>query len=157
MDHQPPGLIGTIRGADVVGVVADAAGSPLEEVEMVLAVLGQRGLTLTPAPRNQLGASDPDPGLHPGLIIANKVDLAAPGTIEGLQELYAGCLEVQAVSTVTRQGFDELFRRLGDLLAVIRVYSKEPGRQPDLNHPFAVPIGATVEDLARLIHRELPS
>jgi uncharacterized protein len=35
-------------------------------------------------------------------------------------------------------------------------YSKEPGRLPDLHKPFVVPMGATVAELARQIHRDLP-
>ena len=65
-------------------------------------------------------------------------------------------LEVIAVSPRTRQGLDDWFKRLWELLAIIRVYSKEPGRPPDLHRPFVVQAGATVEDLARQIHRDLP-
>ena len=39
---------------------------------------------------------------------------------------------------------------------MIRVYSKEPGRPPDLHKPFVVRAGATVADLACQIHRDLP-
>lgn len=38
----------------------------------------------------------------------------------------------------------------------IRVYTKEPGRPADLDKPFVLPLGATVADLARQIHRDLP-
>jgi uncharacterized protein len=44
---------------------------------------------------------------------------------------------------------DELFRRLWELLAMIRIYPKEPGRPPDRHKPFTLPMGATVADLAR--------
>jgi len=35
-------------------------------------------------------------------------------------------------------------------------YAKQPGRPPDLQKPFTLPRGATVVDLARHIHRDLP-
>ena len=38
----------------------------------------------------------------------------------------------------------------------MRVYAKQPGHSPDLTKPFTLPAHATVADLARLIHRDLP-
>ena len=42
------------------------------------------------------------------------------------------------------------------MLAVVRVYTKRPGKPPDNDCPFTLPIGSTIDDLAREIHRELP-
>ncbi len=41
-----------------------------------------------------------------------------------------------------------------DTLGVIRVYTKVPGKPADRSKPFTVPIGSTVLDLAREIHRD---
>jgi len=174
-DHVPTGLTGTIRNADVVCVVVEAGETALEQADMVLGVLGARGLALCSAPRNELQAGNSS--RHSGLVVATKADGASPETITALRELYAGSatcipaesgaqprnalrsgggLEVLAVSARTRQGLNEWFRRLWELLAMIRVYSKEPGRPPDLHKPFVMPAGATVADLARQIHRDLP-
>ncbi len=60
------------------------------------------------------------------------------------------------VSAQTREGLDAWFQRLWALLAMIRVYSKEPGRPADMHKPFIVPAGATIAELARQIHRDLP-
>jgi uncharacterized protein len=175
VEHVPTGLMGTIRNADVVGVVVEAGEAALEQVEMVLGVLHARGLALCSLARNQLHAEDA--GRRTGLIVATKAELAPPGMLETLRELYAGSraqasegaaprqgdaphsneeLEVVAVSARTRQGLDDWFNRLWQLLAMIRVYSKEPGRPPDMHKPFIVPAGATVADLAGQIHRDLP-
>jgi uncharacterized protein len=153
-EHVPTGLMGTIHNADVVCVVVEAGEAALDQVEMVLGVLSARGLALRSAPRNELAAADASE--RPGLIVATKTDLAPPGTIEALRELYAGRLEVLEVSARTGQGLDDWFKRLWALLAMIRVYSKEPGRPPDMHKPFIVPAGATVAELARQIHRDLP-
>jgi len=40
------------------------------------------------------------------------------------------------------------------MLRVIRVYTKQPGKPPDLVAPFTAPIGATVLDLAGIIHKD---
>jgi ribosome-interacting GTPase 1 len=153
-EHVPAGLMGTIHNADVVCVVAEAGDAALDQVEMALGVLRARGLTLRSAPRNELAAAGA--GLRPGLIVANKAELAVAGTLEMLRELYGGNLDTFAVSARTRRGLDDMFRRLWALLAMIRVYPKEPGKPPDRHKPFLLPAGATVADLARLIHRDLP-
>ena len=87
-DHVPTGLMGTIRNADVVCVVVEAGEAALDQAEMVLGVLSARGLALRSVPRNELPAGDSS--WRPGLIVATKADLAPPGTIEVLRELYAG-------------------------------------------------------------------
>ena len=172
-EHVPTGLMGTIRGADVVCVVVEAGEAALDQVELVFGVLSARGLALRSVARNELPPADTSQ--RAGLIVTTKAELAPPAMIEALRELYKGDgaqvpngpqqsnaprsvdrLAVVAVSAHTRQGLDDWFRRLWELLAMIRVYSKEPGRPPDLHKPFIVPAGATVADLARQIHRDLP-
>ncbi|HOC54845.1 MAG TPA: 50S ribosome-binding GTPase [Verrucomicrobiota bacterium] len=153
-EHVPTGLLGTIRNADVVCAVVEAGEAALDQAEMVLGVCSSRGLTLRTLPRNQLSPANPNQ--RPGLIVTTKADLVPPGAILPLRELYASQLEVLALSTRSRQGLDDWFQRLWTLLAMIRVYSKEPGRPPDLHKPFIVPAGATVAELARQIHRDLP-
>ena len=42
-----------------------------------------------------------------------------------------------------------------DSLDVIRVYTKVPGKPVDRDHPFTLPRGSVVLDLAREVHRDL--
>lgn len=155
VEHVPSGLMGLIRNADVVCVVVEAGETALDQVEMVLDLLRARGLTLQSLPRNKMSSSDASE--RSGLVVVNKADLAEPAVIEATKARYAGSLEVLAVSAQTKQGLDEWFKRLWKLLAMIRVYSKEPGKPADLRKPFTVPAGATVADLAQQIHRDLPN
>jgi hypothetical protein len=41
------------------------------------------------------------------------------------------------------------------MLSVIRVYTKTPGKPADYESPFSLPAGATIEDLATRIHKDL--
>jgi ribosome-interacting GTPase 1 len=72
-----------------------------------------------------------------------------------LAELYALRLETLPVSALSGRGLDGLVRRIWELLAMIRVYTKTPGQPPDKTKPFTLPAGSTVEDLAEEIHRDL--
>jgi ribosome-interacting GTPase 1 len=40
------------------------------------------------------------------------------------------------------------------MLKIIRVYSKAPGKEPDLTAPFVLKEGSTVEDLASKVHKD---
>jgi len=153
-EHMPGGLFGTIRMADVIAIVIDAAGNALEEIDMVLGVLTERGLELRSAPRDELDAENPDQ--RSAIIVATKADLAGPDDIAALRELAGDRLEIWPVSATTGEGLDALRERLWQLLAVIRVYTKCPGKKADVGDPFTLPVGATLEDLAAGIHRELP-
>jgi ribosome-interacting GTPase 1 len=152
-DHVPTGLMGTVRSADVIAIVIDAAADCLEQADAVLGVFDARGLVLRSRPRDELGN---DPRQRSALLVASKADAAEPGAVEALRELYGRRLDVLPVSAATGDGLNALGRRLWELLAVIRVYTKEPGKEPDLDRPYTLPVGATVDDLAREIHRELP-
>jgi ribosome-interacting GTPase 1 len=154
-EHVPGGLLGTIRNSDVIAIVLDASEDPLEEAETVLGVLESRGLTLRSVPMSELDPADPHQ--HVAILVANKIDLAgAAENVATLRELYAGRHELLSVSASSGEGLDRLIRRFWELLSVVRVYTKEPGKHTDPGKPFTLPVGSTVEDLAREIHRELP-
>lgn len=153
-EHIPTGLLGTIRSADLACVVVEAGDQALEQIEAVLTLLKTRDLTLRTVPCQELNAFDT--AERAGLIVINKSDLAGPETIQTVRELYSGNLETLAVSARIRQGLDDLFRRLWQLLGRVRIYAKQPGQPPDMTKPFTLPAGSSIADFARLIHRDLP-
>ena len=58
--------------------------------------------------------------------------------------------ELEAVG----QGLEELRTALYRILEVLRVYTKQPGKPPDMTSPFTCPIGSTVIEMAELVHRD---
>jgi hypothetical protein len=42
-----------------------------------------------------------------------------------------------------------------EALRVIRAYTKRPGRPAELDSPYTIPLGGTVDDLALRVHREM--
>ena len=92
----------------------------------------------------------------PAVIVAAKADAAAAGNIDTLREIYAGRLEVLPVSATVPAGFEELGAKLWELLSVIRIYTKEPGKPVDKERPYTLPQDSTIDDLCRLIHKDLP-
>ena len=64
-------------------------------------------------------------------------------------------MEFLKVSAETDVGLDKLPELLFKQLDILRVYAKPPGKPPDMDEPFTLPLGSTVQDLATAIHREL--
>ena len=60
-----------------------------------------------------------------------------------------------AVSTTTGDALDQLGSCAFQALDIIRVYSKEPRKDPDRSRPFTLRRGSTVAGLARAIHKEI--
>jgi hypothetical protein len=153
-DAIPGGMLGTIRAADLIAIVVDAATEPLEQAEMMLGTLAEKGLKLRSVPRNELAVEDF--AQYSAIMIANKIDIAPPDTVATLKELIGDRIEIMPVSAQSGEGLSELSRRLWQMLAVIRIYTKEQGKPVDKEKPYILDLGSTLEDLARTIHRELP-
>ena len=91
----------------------------------------------------------------PAVIVANKLDLkGAAANLRRLKQYVNGQLPVVAMSCEQKTGIDDLGRALLESLKVIRVYTKEPGSKEDTGHPFVMKHGATINDLAKNIHKE---
>jgi len=91
----------------------------------------------------------------PRLLLANKMDQPdSEGNFEALEDLYRGKYECIPVSAQTGQGLDRFARRMFELLAVVRVYTKAPGKKAELEAPYVLKRGATVLDAARLVHKD---
>jgi ribosome-interacting GTPase 1 len=91
----------------------------------------------------------------PSLLVANKCDLpGAEDNYTALQELYSTRLRCVPVSANTGAGLNAFARTLFDALALARVYTKVPGKKAELDAPYVLKRGATVQDAARMVHRD---
>lgn len=98
---------------------------------------------------------DPSHQYTKTLLVATKLDLpGAADRLEVVRELFGSRFPIHAVSLETGAGVEELRDAIYRFLNVIRVYTKQPGKPPDLDSPFTLPVGGTVVDLAALIHRD---
>ncbi len=92
------------------------------------------------------------------LVLASKLDLssARKGLAELKQVLDPG-FEPVSISTVDGEGLHDLALRIFQLLDVLRVYSKIPGKKPSMDEPFIFRVGSTIMDMARAVHRDFAS
>jgi len=158
----PAGMVGAIRSADVIVLVVDASGDDvLEQVEMGLNLLASRQIVPAGQDKHETQTGEDDQQqvfwAMPMLVLCNKVDLLEDrAALEALPQLYEDRLEFLPVSAASGENLDGLVRRLFELLDVVRVYAKPPGKKPDMDQPFVLKRGSTVMDLACSVHRDLP-
>ena len=156
-EYIEAGLFDLIRHADLVLLLVDLQADPVEQLERTLAILGKH--TIYPQSSSGLYGNQARQTFKPLFVLANKCDgslLEEDCAVfrELVEELLAVPLEILPVSAETGLGFDTLNRRIFEYLNVIRVYARPPGKEPDLERPFVMKRGGTVEDLARKIHKD---
>jgi ribosome-interacting GTPase 1 len=164
-EHPVPWIAGALQTADACLLVVDL-GDPecIEQIEDVHAQLRERRVTLTARwPGASWGAQesaeDEDPfALRlPALLVANKCERFADPDAElaAFLELSGLAYPALAVSAATGHGLGALGPWLFRHLAIVRVYTKAPGKPADRDRPFTLRSGQTVEDVARLVHKDL--
>ncbi len=152
-DYSAPGQVGTYRNCDIIAVVIDLSQDIEEQCLILLDFLESRKLLIdekTPAvdaQGNILGKK--------GVCFCTKADLASAGAFELARQSFDKPMEYLKLSTQTGEGLDKLGELLFRQLNIIRIYAKPPGKPADMESPFTLPVGTTVQDLALAIHREL--
>jgi ribosome-interacting GTPase 1 len=149
-DGMPPGMMGAVRSADMILLCVDlAALDLLEQTEEALAVFAERGLV--PA-----GMAPPE-GCEEGPIILLGTKCDVPGAEDNgdvLAELRPDLPPLLHCSAESGEDLAELKQICFERLDIVRVYSKLPGKDPDMNEPFTLPRGSTVVDFATAVHRD---
>lgn len=151
-----PGAAGTIRMADILLFVVDLTADCLEQYEACRQAIVARGLW----PVRDAADPPPDTGEFPKITVVacNKIDSdGARETFAAFRDLYGESANVFGVSALSGEGLKDLMAECFRHLGVMRVYAKRINQEPDLHEPFVLPIGSTVEDMARIVHRDLPA
>ena len=162
-EHPVPWLATTLQTADACLLVVDLSEPAcVEQVQALHAVLRQKRVTLTdswggPAGGSNAGDEDPFALRLPALMLANKADLIADmeAEVQVFRELTGLRYSAMAISATTGHGLGELGPWLFDHLGIVRVYTKTPGKPADKERPFTLRRGQKIEDVARLVHKDL--
>lgn len=89
----------------------------------------------------------------PTIIIINKTDLSNKA-LTYLNDIIPKDVPIIYTSIIRRTGLEEIGKILFEKLNIIRVYTKQPNKEPD-QRPLVVPRGSTVLDIAEKIHSRL--
>ncbi len=150
-------LIDTIRRADGLLIVVDLSNAPLAQMEAIAAQLERMriGLFERTAKKEQEEEQEVVLSQKKALIIGNKIDLdnASPN-YQALQNKYKGQLPFIAISAKEGNGLEELKLKIYQMLDIIRVYTKAPGKKPDFAEPIILKRGSKLEDAAAEVHKD---
>ncbi len=152
-DYIAPGQVGTYRNCDRIAIVIDLSGDIQEQLRICLDFLESRSLLIdseTPAYDNQGNALG-----KKAFCICTKADIANEGALETLKNSCKHSFEFIEISSVTGAELEKLSAKFFEILGIIRIYAKPPGKPADMTDPFTLPVGSTVMDLATTVHRQL--
>lgn len=145
-------IYGIIRTADAVVLVFDLASiDPSTDIETTRTLL----LEAAKVPLLQSGEAAPaDQRLaaKPALLVGTHLDVPGAGDmLELLRDLYAG-FGVFGIGHGVASG--EIPRAAYQMLSLVRVYAKSPGKPPDKSKPFVLAKGSTLLDFAGRVHKD---
>jgi ribosome-interacting GTPase 1 len=152
-DYVAPGQVGTYRHCNIIAICIDLSADIAEQLTVATDFLETRNLLIY-GKTTALDTSVTSQGKK-AFYLCTKSDIAKPDAIETLKKLSKYDLPIIITSTENYEGIEELPRRLFELCGIIRIYTKPPGYKADLGEPFTLPVGSTVLDLAKAIHKEL--
>jgi len=152
-DYMEPLMGDLIRHADILVVLLDLTGTTLQQYEDVMDILHSLRIyadeSEVPA---DLGKA---PFIKKILVALNKMD--RPEDVEDLDvfmELTDIGIPCIGMSVRTGRNVPLFMKYLYDLSGVIRVYTKSPGKEPDMKSPYVIPRESTLNDLAGRIHKD---
>jgi ribosome-interacting GTPase 1 len=153
-DYLEGYLSSMVRAADAAVLVVDLGD---DEGPFAAQAVVERLAQVKTVVAGQPPAEVPDPVIHytRTLLAANKLALPGAGErLESVRELFGATFPVHALDAESGTGLENLRNAIYRMLNVIRVYSKKPGKAPDMQSPFSCPAGSTVLQLAELVHRD---
>lgn len=156
-DYMESWLQQIVRNADALLMVVDLSDAEaLEAVEFACAILAEWKVSPV-APGTATDPDDLPVGVveRPTMLLGTKCDDPdSEETWAMVEELYGERWPRLAVSAFDGHNLEELRAALYALLDKIRVYTKAPGKKPDLTAPFTLPRGSTVSDVAATVHKD---
>jgi len=156
-EFTEPWMAAIVRNGDAALLVLDMSdGGVLGQTEELLSVLEKFRVSLyghdRPGPEDELGLIV----CKEAIVAANKMDLPDSGeNLEIVREFFEDRFPILPVSSECGDGLEQLKQDIFAMLDVVRVYTKIPGKPADMDAPYVVPRGATVIDLATMVHKDV--
>ncbi|OGP70882.1 MAG: hypothetical protein A2Y80_09105 [Deltaproteobacteria bacterium RBG_13_58_19] len=152
-EYLEPWFPDLLRRADAWALVLAPPEDPGGQLESLIDILS--GYQLAPGGK-QAVPSSPTLSSKPSLVILNRADLLSdPEELTLYLEVIPEHFTTLAVSATLGQGLAGLRSALFQLLGLVRVYTRAPGKAANRNSPFVIPRRTTVQELANRIHHDL--
>jgi ribosome-interacting GTPase 1 len=152
-EYMEPELLNLIRRAELLLFIVDLQTNPIEQLEDTVALLQEH--RIVPYHLRERYSERHKLTVIPFFVLVNKNDdERTDEDVEIFLELLEDDWPLLPVSTSTGRNLDRLKQILFERLDIIRVYSKAPGKAPDLTAPFILKRGGTIEDFAGKVHHD---
>jgi ribosome-interacting GTPase 1 len=153
-DYVDPWMGDLLRRCDIIAILLDIHQDPLRQFEDTFSIL--QGLRIFPEGLSCIPHElKKPPVIKKMIVVVNKVDSSTDEEDYGIfREIWDTNLPCLNISTQRGLNLSRLVEMIYDLSGIIRVFTKAPGKRHDLNHPFVLPKGSTLEALAAKIHKD---
>ncbi len=153
LDHIEPGFPNLVRNADALLLLIDLTEDPVFQMEILLEQLGD--MRIQAVGRGTISALETGWAPLRALMAGNKCDIknAMDGYRE-VEERFKDTFPILPISAKERMNFDELKKEVYQLLDILRVYTKVPGKEADLSEPVILKKGSTIDDVALSVHKD---
>jgi ribosome-interacting GTPase 1 len=152
-DFVEPELLDLIKRSDLILLVVDLQTDPVQQLEDTIALLEEH--RIAPCCFKDRYAEGRRPTFVPLLVLANKND---DESLDENFDIFCELLEddwpLLPISATTGRNLECLKRVVFERLEVIRVYTRPPGKDPDLSAPFILKKGSTVAEFAGKVHQD---
>lgn len=143
-----------IRGADVVILLLDL-GSDDGGQELVELLNRFRDAKTRLGRESCFDKTDIGVTYTQTIFCPNKIDLPeAADRMQFFEEFIEADFETVNISATEKTGLEKLAEKIYQSLDVVRVYTKTPNREAELEKPFTLKQGQTILDLAELVHKD---
>jgi len=152
-EYIDPEFLNLIRRVDLVLIMLDLHTDPVQQLNFIYKKLQENRI----APQHLEGTVEVEGFLLyvPSLVVVNKYDSEE---YEEHYQIFKHLLDrdypMLPFSTKTNYNMDLFKGTIFDILGVIRVYSKAPGKDPDLTAPFVIEKGTLLEEFAGKVHKD---
>ncbi|NIA13189.1 MAG: TGS domain-containing protein [Nitrospiraceae bacterium] len=152
-EHIEPELFGLIRTADFVLLVVDLQARPLRQLDDTVSMLEEH--RIRPGGAECKAPERKSTAVLPCVVLVNKDDDESwDEEFEVFDELLENRWPLLRISAETGRNLDALRELLFERLGLMRIYSKQPGKEVDRSAPFVLKQGATVAEFAERVHKD---
>jgi small GTP-binding protein len=145
-EEAPPWLYGLYRNGDMLLIVLDGTGDPVDDFHTIREMLNAKNIYFE---EHEFG------DMKHAVVILNKIDAAQERSVmQNFKRAYPGQSRVYTRPSQADQGMPALRNALFTELKIIRVYTKKIGKPMVKDDPVVLGRGATVLDAAEHIHKD---
>lgn len=143
-----------IKAADAALLIIDiSVPDPVEDFLTLLAKLEEKRIDLVPQETDI--PQEKQQFMKKTLIIASKADHPEDEkNLETIKDFIDQDFTPIPISIYKEKTLEELKKRIYDLLDIIRVYSKIPGKKVDHDDPYVFKRGSSLMDMAKAVHKD---